>query len=110
MILDRTIAEMPTGCTKPRDYRSGDCKGQPKRAKRCICGALLLILEPEMLNTSQSEQMRLERRQRAMFAMYAVALCVLMACSSTPKNADPTSKKALNGTDESIFLEDTIEK
>jgi outer membrane protein assembly factor BamD len=32
-----------------------------------------------------------------------------MACSSTSKG-DPTSKKALSGTDESIFLGDTIEK
>ncbi len=38
------------------------------------------------------------------------ALCLLTACSSTPKNADPTAKKALSGTDESIFLGDTIEK
>jgi outer membrane protein assembly factor BamD len=36
-------------------------------------------------------------------------LCVVVACSSTPKG-DPTSKKALSGTDESIFLGDTIEK
>jgi len=33
-----------------------------------------------------------------------------MACSSTKKDGDPTSKKALSGTDESIFLGDTIEK
>jgi outer membrane protein assembly factor BamD len=38
------------------------------------------------------------------------ALCLLVACSSSPKNADPTAKKALSGTDESIFLGDTIEK
>ena len=63
-----------------------------------------------MLNTRQSENMPHERRQSAIFALYAAALCLLMACSSTPKNADPTSKKALNGTDESIFLGDTIEK
>jgi outer membrane protein assembly factor BamD len=44
------------------------------------------------------------------FAMAAAALCLLMACSSSPKNGDPTSKKALSGTDESIFLGDTIEK
>ncbi len=39
-----------------------------------------------------------------------LALCLITACSSSPKNADPTSKKALNGTDEAIFLGDTIEK
>ncbi|HLZ34059.1 MAG TPA: outer membrane protein assembly factor BamD [Nitrospira sp.] len=51
-------------------------------------------------------------RLRASFAwtLSAVILCVLTACSSTPKNADPTAKKALSGTDESIFLGDTIEK
>jgi outer membrane protein assembly factor BamD len=36
-------------------------------------------------------------------------LCLAMACSSN-KSGDPTSKKALSGTDESIFLGDTIEK
>ncbi len=44
------------------------------------------------------------------FALGAVSLCLLMACSSTPKNTDPSGKKALSGTDESIFLGDTIEK
>ncbi|HEU4686093.1 MAG TPA: outer membrane protein assembly factor BamD [Nitrospira sp.] len=33
-----------------------------------------------------------------------------MACSSTPKNTDGTAKKAVGGTDESIFVGDTIEK
>jgi len=33
----------------------------------------------------------------------------VVACSTAPKG-DPTSKKALSGTDESIFLGDTIEK
>ena len=35
--------------------------------------------------------------------------CLVAACSSTPKTQD-TSKKALSGTDEQIFLGDTIEK
>ncbi|MCE9536872.1 MAG: hypothetical protein K8R65_10760, partial [Nitrospirae bacterium] len=35
--------------------------------------------------------------------------CVITACSSTPKPQD-TAKKALSGTDEQIFLGDTIEK
>jgi outer membrane protein assembly factor BamD len=43
------------------------------------------------------------------FAVSAVALCLLISCSSS-KTGDPTSKKALSGTDESIFLGDTIEK
>jgi outer membrane protein assembly factor BamD len=44
------------------------------------------------------------------FAVSAVLLSLSLACSSSPKNGDPTSKKALSGTDESIFLGDTIEK
>ena len=51
-----------------------------------------------------------ERWFAATFALSGLALCLLMACSSTPKTCDPTSKKALSGTDESIFLGDTIEK
>jgi outer membrane protein assembly factor BamD len=43
-------------------------------------------------------------------ALSTATLCILVACSSTPKNGDPTAKKALSGTDESIFLGDTIEK
>lgn len=42
--------------------------------------------------------------------MSAVLLSLSLACSSSPKSGDPTSKKALSGTDESIFLGDTIEK
>ena len=43
------------------------------------------------------------------FTLWVAALSFLLACSSAPKG-DPTSKKALSGTDESIFLGDTIEK
>jgi outer membrane protein assembly factor BamD len=43
-------------------------------------------------------------------AVGTAVLCAVMACSSSPKSTDPTSKKALSGTDESIFLGDTIEK
>jgi outer membrane protein assembly factor BamD len=39
----------------------------------------------------------------------AVMLCLLDGCSSTPKKT-PSDKKALSGTDEQIFLGDTIEK
>ena len=38
-----------------------------------------------------------------------VMLCLLDGCSGTPKKAAP-DKKALSGTDEQIFLGDTIEK
>ena len=51
----------------------------------------------------------LRLQKTLVFALSTASLCVLMACSSTPKG-DPTAKKALNGTDESIFLGDTIEK
>ena len=50
------------------------------------------------------------RRHGLTLAMSAAALCLLLACSSSHKTGDPTSKKALSGTDESIFLGDTIEK
>lgn len=40
---------------------------------------------------------------------YLAVCCMLAACSSTPKNQE-SSKKALNGTDEQIFVGDTIEK
>jgi outer membrane protein assembly factor BamD len=63
-----------------------------------------------MLNINQLRKLLPEQQYAAAFAMSTVMLCLLMACSSTPKNGDPTSKKALNGTDESIFLGDTIEK
>ncbi|MBU6481449.1 MAG: outer membrane protein assembly factor BamD [Nitrospirae bacterium] len=39
----------------------------------------------------------------------ATVFCVITACSSTPKTQD-NAKKALSGTDEQIFLGDTIEK
>lgn len=42
-------------------------------------------------------------------AALMLALCTVAACSSTPKTQD-TAKKALSGTDEQIFLGDTIEK
>src|SRR5262245_5392184 len=54
--------------------------------------------------------MRLRPGKSPVFAIAITTLCVVVACSSKPKNGDPTSTKALNGTDESIFLGDTIEK
>ena len=63
-----------------------------------------------MLDTDQLWTNLLERRPGLTFAMSAAALCLLLGCSSSPKTGDPTSKKALSGTDESIFLGDTIEK
>ena len=51
-------------------------------------------------------------RPGTVFRLVALAgiLALPLACSSTPKNQEQTAKKALGGTDESIFLGDTIEK
>jgi outer membrane protein assembly factor BamD len=59
-----------------------------------------------VLNISQ---FFLQQRHGMALAMSTVLLCLPLACSSS-KKGDPTSKKALSGTDESIFLGDTIEK
>jgi len=48
-------------------------------------------------------------RLTAAFGLCVAVFCVITACSSTPKNQD-TAKKALSGTDEQIFLGDTIKK
>jgi outer membrane protein assembly factor BamD len=63
-----------------------------------------------MLNINQLRMLFPVQPHGLAFAMSAAGLCLLLGCSSTPKNGDPTSKKALSGTDESIFLGDTIEK
>ena len=56
---------------------------------------------------------QLKPRKRAAIGLRVigclVVCCLLTACSSTPKNQD-SSKKALTGTDEQIFVGDTIEK
>ncbi|SLM47997.1 conserved protein of unknown function [Nitrospira japonica] len=44
------------------------------------------------------------------FILPVIVLGLLMGCSSSHKSGDQASKKALSGTDESIFLGDTIEK
>jgi outer membrane protein assembly factor BamD len=48
-------------------------------------------------------------RLTAALGLCIAVVCVITACSSTPKNQD-TAKKALSGTDEQIFLGDTIKK
>jgi outer membrane protein assembly factor BamD len=48
-------------------------------------------------------------RLTAAVGLCATIFCVVTACSSTPKTQD-TAKKTLSGTDEQIFLGDTIEK
>jgi outer membrane protein assembly factor BamD len=49
------------------------------------------------------------RRSAAAIGLCAVALCLITACSSAPKNQD-TVKKVLKSTDEQIFLGDSIKK
>ncbi|HET7909874.1 MAG TPA: outer membrane protein assembly factor BamD [Nitrospira sp.] len=63
-----------------------------------------------MLNITHFQPIRLTSHDGLTFALATGVLCFLLACSSSPKTGDPTSKKALSGTDESIFLGDTIEK
>jgi len=63
-----------------------------------------------MLDIEELRTKLFGRRHGLAFAMSAAVLCLSLACSSSPKTGDPTSKKALSGTDESIFLGDTIEK
>ena len=48
-------------------------------------------------------------RLTAALSLCIAVFCVITACSSTPKNQD-TAKKALRGTDEQIFLGDSIKK
>src|SRR5262245_58490182 len=51
-------------------------------------------------------------REKQVFGLVVLTgvLLLPLACSSTPKNGDQSAKKAVGGTDESIFLGDTIEK
>ena len=63
-----------------------------------------------MLNINYLRILLSRQRPSLIFAISAAALCLVVACSSKPKTGDSTSKKALSGTDESIFLGDTIEK
>jgi outer membrane protein assembly factor BamD len=48
-------------------------------------------------------------RMTVAIGLCVTAFSVTTACSSTPKNQD-TAKKALSGTDEQIFLGDTVKK
>jgi outer membrane protein assembly factor BamD len=48
-------------------------------------------------------------RLAAALSLSIAIICVVTACSSTPKKQD-TAKKALSGTDEQIFLGDSIKK
>lgn len=52
---------------------------------------------------------RVAPRLATALGLCMAVFCVITACSSTPKPQD-TAKKALSGTDEQIFLGDTIEK
>lgn len=59
-------------------------------------------VEPEAFRTSHRSLFRL-------VAFLVVSQALFVACSNTPK-AQPIAKKAVGGTDEQIFLGDTIEK
>jgi outer membrane protein assembly factor BamD len=48
-------------------------------------------------------------RMAVAVGLSVIAFCVVTACSSTPKKQE-TAKKALRGTDEQIFLGDSIKK
>src|SRR5688572_32128572 len=48
-------------------------------------------------------------RMTVALGLCVTAFCVTTACSSTPKKQE-TAKKPVSGTDEQIFLGDTIEK
>jgi len=48
-------------------------------------------------------------RLTAAFGLCVAMFCLITACSSTPKPQD-TAKKALSGTDEQIFLGDSVKK
>ena len=48
-------------------------------------------------------------RMTVALGLSVTTFCLITACSSTPKNQD-TAKKALSGTDEQIFLGDTMKK
>jgi outer membrane protein assembly factor BamD len=48
-------------------------------------------------------------RLTAVVGLYVAIFCLITACSSTPKPQD-TAKKALSGTDEQIFLGDSVKK
>ena len=49
------------------------------------------------------------QRLTAAVGLCVAVFCVITACSGTPKNQE-TAKKALSGTDEQIFLGDSIKK
>ena len=70
---------------------------------------LLLVLYPDVMKIKRLGATSLGLQSYLVIAISTFVLCALVACSSAPKG-DPTAKKALSGTDESIFLGDTIEK
>ena len=76
-------------------------------SKPCIQPGLLLHFHGIMVRSSPI--LTAAPRLIAALGLCVTLFCVITACSSTPKNQD-TAKKALSGTDEQIFLGDTIKK
>ena len=92
------------------DYRAGHREGQPHEPFS------LQLKKPSVKKRHHDHSADLLKKRmphRSLFLVpcvaLAVMLCLLDGCSSTPKSA-PSDKKALSGTDEQIFLGDTIEK
>src|SRR5207244_10650831 len=82
-------------------------RGPLSVSKPCIQTGLLLhfpalMVRPVPILTAAP-------RLTAALGLSVAVFCVITACSGTPKNQD-TAKKALSGTDEQIFLGDSIQK
>lgn len=78
-----------------------------RESEPCIQPGLLLYCQAVIIRFSPI--LIAAPRLTAALGLCIAAFCVITACSSTPKNQD-TAKKALSGTDEQIFLGDTIKK
>ena len=76
-------------------------------AKPCIQQGLLLHFQAAMVRSSP--KLTASPRLTAAISLCVAMFCLVTACSSTPKKQD-TAKKALSGTDEQIFLGDSIKK
>ena len=82
-------------------------QGSTYGAEPCIQTGLLLHFPGVMVRPFPI--LAAAPRLTAALGLSIAVFCVITACSGTPKNQD-TAKKALSGTDEQIFLGDTIQK
>jgi outer membrane protein assembly factor BamD len=76
-------------------------------SKPCIQTGLLLHFPAVMVRPFPI--LTAAPRLTAALGLSVAVFCVITGCSGTPKNQD-TAKKALSGTDEQIFLGDSIQK